>query len=156
MELLLHSHPSLQLFPGLAIRMSSPRMTFRGAPDQGKQSQGSFERESHHGRTHSAKAHDAEAGQLRHNGMSVSGCTLVKHDSGSSTTNDRFWSVVVRGEQVLMSWGKMNTQGKSEVRDFPDALLAERWASESALAKMTQGCVRKRVSHFADSSTEKH
>jgi predicted DNA-binding WGR domain protein len=122
--------------------MSSPkggRMSYRGSPDQGCSSQGANDRASHHERTRNAKARDHEAGHLRHGGNSVSGSYLVKHDPGTSAEMDHFWSCTLRGEECLVAWGKVNTQGKSELKTFPDALLAERWASDTVVDKLKQG-----------------
>ena len=116
-------------------------MSYRGSPDQGCSSPGANDRASHHERTRSAKAHDSEAGHLRHGGNSVSGSYLVKHGPGTSAEMDHFWSCTLRGEDCLVSWGKVNTQGKSELKTFPDALLAERWASDTVVDKLKQGCV---------------
>ncbi len=41
---------------------------------------------------------------------------------------------------MLLNWGKVNTPGKSEVKHFPDSLLAERWAADSVTDKLKHGC----------------
>lgn len=116
-------------------------MSYRGAPSQGCSSPGSNDRASHHERTRSAKAHDAEAGALRHGGNSVSGSYLVKHDPGTTAETDHCWGCILRGEDCLVTWGKVNSPGKSELKTFPDALLAERWAADTVVEKLKQGCV---------------
>ena len=66
---------------------------------------------------------------------------LQKHSPGTTHDNDHFWSVLVRGPEVLVSWGKVSTPGKTEVRHFVDALLAESWASDSVHEKFKAGYV---------------
>ena len=87
---------------------------------------GSGDRSSHeqHGKVH--KQHDKEAGHLRKLGEMVSGGRLVKVDR-ASPENSHFYELEIKGNTVLVQWGKNGTAGKSEVKTFPDALLAEKW-----------------------------
>ena len=64
-----------------------------------------------------------------------------KHSPGTTHDNDHFWSVLVRGPEVLVAWGKVSTPGKTEVRHFADALLAESWASDTVHEKFKAGYV---------------
>ena len=66
---------------------------------------------------------------------------LQKHDPGASHDNDHFWSVLVRGPEVMVNWGKVSTPGKADIRHFADALLAESWASDSVKEKLKAGFV---------------
>ena len=69
-------------------------------------------------------------------------CSSQKHDPGASHDNDHFWSVLVRGPEVMLNWGKVGSPpGKAEVKHFPDALLAEAWASDSVKDKLKAGYV---------------
>ena len=48
--------------------------------------------------------------------------------------------MLVRGPEVMLNWGKVGSpSGKSEVKHFPDALLAESWAADSVAEKLKAG-----------------
>ena len=64
-----------------------------------------------------------------------------KHDVGASHANDHFWHILVRGPEVMLNWGKVGTPGKAEVKHYPDALLAEKWAADSVADKLKAGYV---------------
>ena len=66
-------------------------------------------------------------------------CGMKKHEPGDSHSNDKVWTVEVRGDQVLVAWGKVETQLATTTKLFPDALLAEKWAAETVAEKIKAG-----------------
>ena len=114
-------------------------MDSRGGHGGGHGAMGSNARSSHEQHSSVHKAHDKEAGHLRKLGESVSGAKLIKVDRAAHE-NSHVWEIEVKGNTALVRWGKVDTAGKSEVRTFPDALLAEKW------------CVQGRPMRTADAS----
>jgi|APGre2960657444_1045066.scaffolds.fasta_scaffold00440_11 predicted DNA-binding WGR domain protein len=110
----------------------------QGSPGQAAGSTG-YEREARHGHSRAQQIDNQAASFVKAAGMSVSGTRLLKHEPGDSHSNDKVWTVEVRGDQVLVAWGKVETQLATTTKLFPDALLAEKWAAETVAEKIKAG-----------------
>ena len=50
----------------------------------------------------------------------------MRHFIYQDEKSHKFWAVEQQGNELHISWGKVGTQGQSQVKSFADAVAAEK------------------------------
>ena len=54
-------------------------------------------------------------------------------------SSDKFWELTVRGNEVIVRFGRIGTGGQTQTKSFPDGATAARHAEKLVRAKTKKG-----------------
>jgi len=62
-----------------------------------------------------------------------------RHFEFSGGNSAKFWEIGVSGDTVTVRFGRIGTEGQTQVKSFPDAAAATRHAEKLIAAKIGKG-----------------
>lgn len=67
----------------------------------------------------------------------------MRHFIYQDEKSHKFWAVEQQGNELHISWGKVGTQGQSQVKSFADAVAAEKAELKLIAEKVKKGYVEQ-------------
>jgi len=65
-------------------------------------------------------------------------------------SSSKFWKVCVKGNDVIVKFGRIGTEGQEKTNSFSDAVAANKYAADITTEKICKGYVQKTLQAFCN------